>query len=315
MDTACARRPIVDIGGTTRTGPQGPDDPTRPAFPRASTTAPRAAQATVRLRRGDDPRVLRARGYHRNGFRPGARVGREDYVKKKLEAEGLGDAVRELTVRQRGQPPISPRRPTRPFLFTNGLRAMGIRPPAGRAPARRPRPPCLRGADAGPRATRMAMVTGATRKSAHVLELINHGLDAAPHDGAVGVTAVAVRAADSCCIADTLSMNGPTERPRRHSSERGASGRAGPSGLVPRLAFFSFSTFGYPVSERQQRCTPPPGCSDERGGWISNHEGEMAVGRALNPRSAEGLSLSRAGRGPRTCAGGAGAAFGVDSFG
>ncbi len=34
------------------------------------------------------------------------------------------------------------------------------------------------------------LVTGATRKSAHVLELINHVFDARPQDGAVGITAV-----------------------------------------------------------------------------------------------------------------------------
>ena len=33
-------------------------------------------------------------------------------------------------------------------------------------------------------------MTGVTRKSAHVLELISHVYDVGPHDGAVGVTAI-----------------------------------------------------------------------------------------------------------------------------
>lgn len=48
---------------------------------------------------GDDPRVLRAAvAYQRAGMGKALVVGREQDVREKLEATGLGDAVRELEV-------------------------------------------------------------------------------------------------------------------------------------------------------------------------------------------------------------------------
>ena len=61
----------------------------------------RAARTQARMifAEGDDPRVLRAAvQYQRSGLGKALVVGREDDVKAKLEAAGMGDAVRELEV-------------------------------------------------------------------------------------------------------------------------------------------------------------------------------------------------------------------------
>ena len=64
------------------------------------------------------------------------------------------------------------------------------------------------------------MVTGATRKSAHVLELINHVFDAGPHDGAVGVTVLLHRGRIVLDRRHAGPRMAGRERPRRHRRAR-----------------------------------------------------------------------------------------------
>src|SRR6056297_3584791 len=85
------------------------------------------------------------------------------------------------------------------------------------------------------------LVTGAPRKSAHVLELINHVFDADAEHGAVGVTAV-LHKGRIVLIADTLVHEWPDEEDLANIAERSAS-VARHLGLDPRVAFVSFSTF------------------------------------------------------------------------
>ena len=54
-------------------------------------------------------------------------------------------------------------------------------------------------------------------------------------------------------------------------------------GLEPRVAFVSFSTFGYPVSERAEKMHLAPSVLDKRGVDFE-YEGEMTVDVALNTR-------------------------------
>jgi malate dehydrogenase (oxaloacetate-decarboxylating)(NADP+) len=134
------------------------------------------------------------------------------------------------------------------------------------------------------------MVTGATRKSAHVLELINHVFDAGPHDGAVGVSVV-LHKGRIVLIADTLVHEWPDENDLADIAERGA-GVARHMGLTPRVAFLSFSTFGYPVSERATKMHLAATVLDGRGVDFE-YEGEMTVDVALNPRAQENYPFSR----------------------
>ncbi|ROU03148.1 NADP-dependent malic enzyme [Histidinibacterium lentulum] len=284
MDTGVARRPIVDMDAY-ETGLKGRMDPTASIL-RSLNNRARAAQATVVFAEGDDPRVLRAAvAYQRNGFGQALVVGREDDVKKKLEAEGLGDAVRELTVVNAAN--TAHLETYKAFLYQR-LQRKGIDQQDVHRLAARDRHVFAALMLAHGHAD--GMVTGATRKSAHVLELINHVYDAAPHDGAVGVTAVLARGR-IVLIADTLVHEWPDENDLADIAERGAS-VARAFGLVPRVAFVSFSTFGYPVSERAAKMHAAPRVLDERGVDFE-YEGEMAVDVALNPRSAEAYPFSR----------------------
>jgi malate dehydrogenase (oxaloacetate-decarboxylating)(NADP+) len=284
MDTGVARRPIVDMDGyeeslKTRM------DPTASIL-RGINARARANQHTIVFAEGDDPRVLRAAvQYQRAGFGRALVVGRQDDVKAKLTAEGLGDAVRELRVINAAN--TEHLDSYKSFLYNRLQRKGHDRQDIHRLATR----------DRHVFASLMlahghadGMVTGATRKSAHVLELINHVFDAGPHDGAVGVTAV-LNKGRIVLISDTLVHEWPDENDLADIAERGAH-VARALGLEPRVAFLSFSTFGYPVSERAEKMHMAPDVLDARGVDFE-YEGEMTVDVALNAKAQEAYPFSR----------------------
>jgi malate dehydrogenase (oxaloacetate-decarboxylating)(NADP+) len=126
------------------------------------------------------------------------------------------------------------------------------------------------------------LVTGATRKSAHVLDRINTVFDATAADGAVGVTAI-LHNGRIVFIADTLVHEWPDENDLADIAVAAAR-VARAMGIEPRVAFASFSTFGYPVSERANKMHLAPKVLDGRGVDFE-YEGEMAVDVALNPEA------------------------------
>ena len=153
-----------------------------------------------------------------------------------------------------------------------------------------------------------ALVTGATRKSAHVLGLINHVFDARAEDGAVAVTAVLLKGR-IVLIADTLVHEWPDEKDLAHIAMKGAD-VARMLGLEPRVAFVSFSTFGYPRSERAEKMHAAPRVLDEMGVDFE-YEGDVTVDVALEHERDGGLSVLAA-HGAGECAGRAGAALSLD---
>ncbi len=273
METGVARRPIIDMAAyelslKTRM------DPTAAILQGIHSRA-RAAQARMIFAEGDDPRVLRAAvAWQRSGQGKALVVGRESDVKAKLEAVGLGDAVRELTVVNSAN---SRHIETyRDFIYRR-LQRRGV----DREDAHR-----LANRDRHVFAALMlahghgdGMVTGVTRKGAHVMAMINNVFDAKASDGAVGITAV-LKKGRIVLIGDTLVHEWPDEHDLADIAERGAQVARG-LGLVPRVAFLSFSTFGYPVSERATKMYEAAKVLDERHVDFE-YEGEMTVDVALN---------------------------------
>ncbi len=284
MDTGVARRPIVDMDGY-EASLKARMDPTASILRNLNSRA-RAAQSTIVFAEGDDPRVLRAAVlYQRSGLGKAMVVGRDDDVKAKLEAEGLGEAFAELEVVNAAK--TEHLETYKSFLYDRLNRKGFDRQDVHRMAAR----------DRHVFASLMmahghadGMVTGATRKSAHILELINHVFDAGPHDGAVGVTAV-LNKGKIVLITDTLVHEWPDENDLADIAERGAA-VARDLGMDPRVAFVSFSTFGYPVSERAEKMHIAPDILDARGVDFE-YEGEMAVDVALNPAAMEHYPFSR----------------------
>jgi len=123
------------------------------------------------------------------------------------------------------------------------------------------------------------LVTGATRKSAYVLQLINHVFDATAEDGAVGVTAL-LHKGRIVLVADTLVHEWPDENDLAVIAIK-AVGVARDLGLEPRVAFVSFSTFGHPVSERAIKMSRAPKVLDGLSVDFE-YDGEMTVDVALD---------------------------------
>jgi len=284
MDTGVARRPIIDIEAY-EISLKSRMDPTASIL-RGLNIRARTAQARMIFAEGDDPRVLRAAvNYQRSGLGKALVVGRASDVKAKLEEAGLADAVRELEVVNAANTPHL--ETYKSFLYDRLQRKGFDRSDIHRLASR----------DRHVFSALMlahghgdGLVTGVTRKSAHILERINHVFDADAAHGAAGITAI-LHKGKIVFIADTLVHEWPDENDLATIAERAAV-VARDMGLEPRVAFVSFSTFGYPISERAEKMHLAPNVLDERGVDFE-YEGEMTVDVALNAESQKQYPFSR----------------------
>lgn len=273
MATGVARRPIIDMAAY-ELSLKARMDPTASILQGLHARA-KAAQARMIFSEGDDARVLRAAvAYQRAGLGRALVVGREPDVKDKLDAAGLGDAYRELKV-------VNAANSKHLNTYTDFLYARLQRQGFDRDDCYK-----LAARDRHVFAALMlahghgdGLVTGVTRKAAHVLHMINHVFDAKASDGAVGITAV-LHKGRIVLMGDTLVHEWPDEHDLADIAERGALVARG-LGLEPRVAFLSFSTFGYPVSERATKMYEAAKVLDGRRVDFE-YDGEMTVDVALN---------------------------------
>jgi malate dehydrogenase (oxaloacetate-decarboxylating)(NADP+) len=284
MDTGVARRPILDMEGYVHTL-KARMDPTAQVLDGIAARA-KANQARMIFAEGDDPRVLRAAvAYQRGGFGRALVVGREQEVREQLAEAGLADAARELEVVNAAN--TRHLDTYKGFLYRRlqrqGYDAQDIHRLAARD--RHVFAALMLAHDHGD-----GMITGATRKSAHVLRLIDHVLDVQGNSQAVGIT-VLLHRGRIVLIGDTLVSEWPDEEALATIAEAGAR-VARALGLEPRVAFVSFSTFGYPVSERATKMHLAPEVLKRRGADFE-YEGEMTVDVALNPEVMANYPFSR----------------------
>ena len=284
MNTGAARRPIIDMDAY-ELSLKSRMDPTASILTGINARA-RAAQARMIFAEGDDPRVLRAAVmYQRSGFGKSLVIGRPDDVKTKLEAAGLGDAARELEVVNAAN--TSYLETYKSYLYDR-LQRRGFDGSDVHRLAARDRH--VFGALMLAHGHGDGLVTGATRKSAHILDRVNHVYDADASSKAAGITAL-IHKGRIVFIADTLVQEWPDEENLADIAQQAAT-VARNMGLEPRVAFVSFSTFGYPVSERAEKMHRAPQVLDGRGVDFE-YEGEMTVDVALNPAAQHAYPFSR----------------------
>ncbi|MHA3913934.1 NADP-dependent malic enzyme [Halovulum sp. GXIMD14793] len=273
MDTGVARRPIIDMEAYEQALKERLD-PTASILQSLYARA-RQEQARIVFAEGDDERVVRAAvAFKRSGLGHPIVVGRPEQIQDMLTAAGMSEAMEEIEITNAGL--VENLSSYTATLYAR-LQRKGFDQRDCHILASRDRHVfsslmVAHGAADG-------MVTGATRKSAHVLSLINYVFDAEPGDGAVGITAVLNRNR-MVLIADTLVHEWPEKDDLADIAERAAS-VARALGLVPRVAFASFSNFGYPVSERAEKMEQAAKVLDERGVDFE-YDGEMTVDVALN---------------------------------
>ena len=273
MDTGVARRPIIDMEGYAQSL-KARMDPTASILQGLYARA-KAAQARMIFAEGDDLRVLRAAvAYQRNGLGQSLVVGREEDVRAQLESAGLGDAYREIKVVNAGNSKHVDA--YRDFLYGR-LQRKGYDAEDAHKMTTRDRH--IFAALMLAHGHGDGLVTGATRKAAHVLRMVGHVFDVTAADGAVGITAI-LHKGRIVLMGDTLVHEWPEATDLADIAERGALVARG-LGLEPRVAFLSFSTFGYPVSERATKMAEASKVLDARGVDFE-YDGEMTVDVALN---------------------------------
>jgi malate dehydrogenase (oxaloacetate-decarboxylating)(NADP+) len=288
MDTGVARRPIIDMEGY-RLALKARMDPTA-SMQQSLFARARRAQARMIFAEGDDDRVLRAAvSYQRSGLGQALVVGEEADTRRRMETAGLGDAIRELSIVNAAN--TRHLDAYKSFLYKR-LQRKGFDQRDVHRMATRDRH--IFAALMLAHGHGDGLVTGATRKSALVMDGINHVFDARAQDGAVGVS-VLLHKGRILLIADTLVHEWPEPEDLADIAVQ-AAGVARDLGLEPRVAFVSFSTFGYPISERASKMHKAPEVLDARGVDFE-YEGEMTVDVALNPAAAAAYPFSRL-RGP-----------------
>ncbi|NCX69706.1 MAG: NADP-dependent malic enzyme [Rhodobacteraceae bacterium] len=284
MQTGAARRPIIDLPNY-ELSLKSRMDPTASILQGMHARA-RSNQATMIFAEGDDPRVLRAAvTYQRSGLGKSLVVGRDDDVKSKLEDLGLADAINELEVVNAAK--TEHLESYKDFLYDR-LKRKGFDPADVHRIASRDRHVfaalmLAHGHGDG-------LVTGVTRKSAIVLDRINHVFDANADNGVTGVTAL-IHKGRIILISDTLVQEWPNEKDLADIAENAAV-VARQLGLEPRVAFVSFSTFGHPVSERAEKMYLAPAELDARSVNFE-YEGEMTADVALNMKAMEAYPFCR----------------------
>ncbi len=273
MDTGCARRPIIDMEAYENSL-KDRLDPTSSIL-RSLYERAKREQARIVFAEGDDERVVRAAvAYVRSGLGQAVVVGRDEQVQKFLDEAGMSEAMSEIEVINAAKVDNLPEMTD--MLYTR-LQRRGFDQRDCHQLASRDRHVfasllLAHGEVDG-------MITGVTRKSAQVLSLINYVFDAEPGDGAVGITAL-INKGKMVLIADTLVHEWPETDDLADIAERAAE-VARNLGLEPRVAFVSFSNFGYPVSERAEKMAYAAAELDKRGVDFE-YDGEMTVDVALN---------------------------------
>ncbi|WP_316013346.1 NADP-dependent malic enzyme [Roseobacter sp. HKCCA0434] len=273
MDTGVARRPIVDMDAYELTL-KARLDPTASILDGLFNRA-RSHQARMIFAEGDDPRVVRAAlTYRRSGLGQAIVVGRQDEVAKILADAGQKGAEKELEIVNAGT--VDNLQQMTDYLYAR-LQRKGYDQRDCYRFASRDRhvfAALMLAHDMGD-----GVVTGATRKGAQVLSQIGLVFDATAADGAVGISAV-LHNGRLILVADTLVHEWPDREDLANIATRAAE-VARSLGMEPRVAFASFSNFGYPVSERAEKMHHAVEVLDARKVDFE-YDGEMTVDVALN---------------------------------
>ncbi len=272
MDSGVARKPIIDMKSYDQTL-AARLDPTA-AMLQVLHDKVRANPKRMVFAEGEDERVIRAAiSYVRSGLGEAIVIGREDAVHETARRLGL-EGTDELTILNAR---LSDRVPAYTDYFYKRMQRRGYLHRDAQRTVQQDRntfASCMLAlGDAD------GMVSGVTRKSAVVLDRVQEVLDPANQKFVIGATAVVARGR-TVLVADTVVHEMPTGEEIANIAEA-AAGAARKMGLEPRVAMTSFSTFGYPESERSVNLRQGVKILEERGVDFE-FDGEMAVDVALN---------------------------------
>ncbi len=272
MNSGVARKPIIDLRGYEQSL-MARLDPTVSMLQRLHDRV-RTVPKRVVFAEGEDERVIRAAiSYTRSGLGQAILIGRMSMVEETVQKQGI-EGLEELTIVNAA---LSPRVADYTAHLYKSLQRRG-----------RLHRDCERMVqqDRNVFAALMvemgdadAMISGVTRKSSAVLEDVRLVLDPDHKRNLIGVTAVLSRGR-TVLVADTMVHEMP-EAEELANIAVAAAGAARKLGLEPRVAMTSYSTFGYPESERSDNLRDAVRILEKRGVDFE-FDGEMAADIALN---------------------------------
>ncbi len=272
MNSGVARKPIIDLRGYEQSL-MARLDPTVSMLQRLHDRV-RTVPKRVVFAEGEDERVIRAAiSYTRSGLGQAILIGRMSMVEETVQKQGI-EGLEELTIVNAA---LSPRVADYTAHLYKSLQRRG-----------RLHRDCERMVqqDRNVFAALMvemgdadAMISGVTRKSSAVLEDVRLVLDPDHKRNLIGVTAVLARGR-TVLVADTMVHEMP-EAEELANIAVAAAGAARKLGLEPRVAMTSYSTFGYPESERSDNLRDAVRILEKRGVDFE-FDGEMAADIALN---------------------------------
>ena len=274
MKTGAARLPIVDFEAYEN-GLRARLDPTASILNRMHDEAV-AVQKRMLFAEGESTRVVRAAlAYVREGLGSVILLGRDNVTGSLVREFGAAADVDRVSIIDPAQSQLA--ETYTEFLYQrlqrNGrLHADCYHEARGN--------PHVFGACMVAHGEADAMVTGVTRKAAYVLSKIEDVFGREEVRRAVGVSVVIARERP-VLIADTLGHEWPSARDLVGISST-AVGIARRLGIEPRVAFLSFSTFGYPESPRSAELREAVRLLEEEGVDFE-FDGEMAADVALLP--------------------------------
>ena len=274
METGAARRPIVDFEGYENEL-RARLDPTASILQRIHDEAV-AVQKRMLFAEGESTRVVRAAlAYVREGLGSAILLGRERVTGSLVREFGTGANLDLISIVDPAESPHA--EAYTEFLYERLQRRGRLRADChheARGNAH------VFGACMVAHGEADAMVTGATRKAVYILSKIEDVFGTEEVGRAVGVSVVIARDRP-VLIADTLGHEWP-EAEDLAGIAITAVETARRFGIEPRVAFLSFSTFGYPDSPRSKELRGAVRLLEERGVDFE-FDGEMAADVALLP--------------------------------
>lgn len=283
MNSGVARKPIIDLAGYEQSL-MARLDPTVTMLQRLHERV-RMQPRRVVFAEGEDERVIRAAvSYTRAGLGEAILIGRGDEIHETARKVGL-DGVEEVTIHNAR---LSERVPAyTEHLYTRLQRRGRLHRDCERMVQQDRNIFAALMVETG---DADAMISGVTGKSSMILEDVRLVLDPDRRPNVIGVTAVLARGR-TVLVADTLVHEMPGAEELANIAEA-AAGAARKLGLEPRVAMTSYSTFGYPESERSDNLRDAVRILEARGVDFE-FDGEMAADVALSRTAMETYPFCR----------------------
>ena len=283
MDTGVARKPIEDMDAYRDQLAQRLD-PTASFLQRYHGAVRRDPKRIV-FAEGEEPAVIRAAyAFKTQGLGEPILIGRDEQIRRNMKVVGVGEDELEFVNAR-----LSDKNPEFFELVYDRLKRKGYLPRDVQRIVNNDRN--VFGACMVASGYADGMVTGVTRNYDTALRDIRMVVDQRDNDQMIGMSII-ISKHGPLFVADTNITELPSAEELAKISIKAAKTVRG-LGYEPRVAFLSYSTFGYPTGERADVMREAAEVLDTYDNIDFEYEGDIAADVALNPNSRSKYPFSR----------------------